>query len=190
LDRLGEEFEQQFEVGVALAGAQRVEAACYLTVREAEDGRAQQSLHLVGALLRDAGVRERETDRVACFARLDGGRRPLKQESEDARMAAGGGAQIVRERSETFGPGKIRRGLHGFGQKDLHESVEQVGLTRDVPVERHRCHVETLGERGHGYRVEVAFVGKRESFREDTRAIDSSRSTHRRKYMPYTYAFG
>src|ERR1700722_11077190 len=56
-----------------------------------------------------------------------------------------------------------------------------------MPVERHRRHVEALGERGHRERVEFAFVGKRESFREHPRAIDSSRSSHTRKYMAYTY---
>ena len=88
----------------------------------------------------------------------------LKQKGKDARMAAGGGAQIVRKRSETFGPGKLGGGLHGFGEQQLHEPVEKVGLARDVPVERHRRDLEALGERGHGYRVESAFVGKRESF--------------------------
>jgi hypothetical protein len=64
-DRLGEELEQQFEVGVALPDAQRVKTACHLAVREAEDGRAQQSLHLVGSFGGDASVGKREPDRVA-----------------------------------------------------------------------------------------------------------------------------
>ena len=187
LDRLGEEFEQQFEVGVALPGSLGVEAACDLAEREAEDGGAQQSLHLGCVLLGDAGVLERETDRVACLAGLRGGCGSLKQTRKDARMAAGGRTQIVRERSEPFRPGKLGGGLHGFGEQQLHEPVEQVGLARNVPVKRHRRHAEALGERGHGHRVELAFVGKRESFGEDTRAIDSCRTTHNHKYMTYTY---
>ena len=102
-------------------------------------------------------------------------------------MAAGGRTQIVRERSEAFRPGEIRGGPHGFGEEQLHEPVEQVGLTRNVPVKRHRRDAEALGDRGHGQRVKSAFVGKRESCREDTRAIDSSRSPHKHKYMSYTY---
>jgi methyltransferase (TIGR00027 family) len=187
LDRLGEELEQQFEVGVALPGTLGVKAAGDLAEREAEDGGAQQSLHLVGAFLGDAGIRERETDRVACLTGRGGGRRTLKQKRKHARMAAGGRTQIIRERSETFRPGKIRGGLHGFGEEQLHEPVEQVGLARNVPVKRHRRYAEALGKDGHGQRVKSAFVGKRESFREDTRAIDSSRPTHKRKYMTYTY---
>jgi methyltransferase (TIGR00027 family) len=93
-------------------------------------------------------------------------------------MAAGGGAQIVRERNETLTPGKISGGLHGFGEQHLDEAVEEIGLTRDVSVERHRRHADALSERSHGQGVESAFVGKRKRLRKNTPTVNSCRSTH------------
>jgi hypothetical protein len=177
-DRLDEKFEEQFEVGVSLPGGLAVEAACDLAEREAQDRGAQQSLHLVCAPLGDAGFCERAADGVSCLVGFVRGCRSLKQEGERARVAVGGGAQIVCERGETFSPGKLRGGLYGFGEQQLHEPVEQVGLIGDVPVKRHCRHVEPLGKRGHCDCVEAAFVSKSKSFREDERSIDSCRSTH------------
>jgi hypothetical protein len=177
-DEVAEPVQQAGEVGVADGGGMVGEPAGRLAGGEAEDRRTQQAFGAFDLRRAQTGLAQRDVHRLAGAQRLARDGRPAQQQRKDTRVTGGTGPYAVRHHGQPLLPRQVIVRRRHLGQQPFHEAVEQVVLVGDVPVQRHRRHVQAAGHRLHGDRGEAVFVGDGQGGGKDRRPADLCNPSH------------
>ena len=87
------------------------------------------------------------------------------------------GSRRVRGRAKVVGPLAGAPGERDLGEDEFDKAVEQRGLVRDMPVDRHRVDAELGAQPAHGELFETVRVNDSQRDGEDLIARDAWRAT-------------